>query len=458
MAICYDKLFHLLIDKKISQNELIKGAGVSANILTRLKRNEYISMESIEKICNFLSCTPNDILEFTSGINTMNVIDLFAGCGGLSLGFEMAGFNIPLAVERDAWAAETYAHNHSHTKVVTQDITQIFDFNNLLAPSTIIDGIIGGPPCQGFSLSGNRDKNDPRNSLFMDFVRFVKHYNPKFFVMENVSGILSMVTKNGELVKDVILKEYDKAGYNVEIFQLNASEFGVPQSRIRVFFIGLRKDIVYNKEALEPRGFLFGNEQITIRDAIMDLPQIQAGEGNEESSYDTEPTTEYQMWARGNCSVLHNHVTMRHTPRLIERFSKMSWGQSVSDITDDRLKQRKRNGNGEISDKPYDQNNRRMHPNKICHTITATFYGNFVHPYKNRNFTAREGARIQSFPDRYVFLGKPTVVSKKLLLKEGREGEAYLCQYSQIGNAVPPLMARAIATNLINQIDNRKEK
>lgn len=441
MAICYDKLFHLLIDKKISQNELIKGASVSANILTRLKRNEYISMESIEKICNFLSCTPNDIIEFTSGIHTMNIIDLFAGCGGLSLGFEMAGFNIPLAVERDAWAAETYAYNHSHTKVVTQDITQIFDFNNLLAPSTNIDGIIGGPPCQGFSLSGNRDKNDPRNSLFMDFVRFVKHYNPKFFVMENVSGILSMVTKNGELVKDVILKEYDKAGYNVEIFQLNAAEFGVPQLRIRVFFIGLRKDIIFNKEALEPHGFLFGNEQITISDAIMDLPQIQAGEGNEESAYDTEPTTEYQIWARGNCSILHNHVTMRHTSRLVERFSHIGFGESVADVAEE-YQQRQRGDATKISGKVYSQNNMRPFPNKPSPTIPASFQSNFVHPYLNRNYTAREGARLQSFPDDYVFLGKRTTMS----------WEKNLSQYQQIGNAVPPLLAKAIAEKLIQYL------
>ena len=437
MAICYDKLFHLLIDKRTSQNELIKGAGLSANILTRLKRNEYISMESIEKICRFLSCTPNDILEFASKTNAMNVIDLFAGCGGLSLGFKMAGFNIPLAIEKDMWAAKTYAYNHSRTKVVTQDITQIFDFNNLLAQSTIIDGIIGGPPCQGFSLSGNRDKNDPRNSLFMDFIRFVEHYNPKFFVMENVSGILSMITKSGELVKNVILKEYDRVGYNVEIFQLNAAEFGVPQSRIRVFFIGLRKDIDYNKEDLEPHGFLFGNEQITIRDAIMDLPQILAGEGYEEASYTMDPNTEYQEWARGTCSVLHNHVAMRHTTRLVERFSHIGFGESVADVAEE-YQQRQRGDATKISGKVYSQNNMRPFPDKPSPTIPASFQSNFVHPYLNRNYTAREGARLQSFPDDYVFLGKRTTMS----------WEKNLSQYQQIGNAVPPLLAKAIAEKL----------
>jgi DNA (cytosine-5)-methyltransferase 1 len=125
----------------------------------------------------------------------------------------------------------------------------------------------------------------------------------------------------------------------------------------------------------------------------------------------------------------------------------MEWGHSTSDVPD-HLKPLKRNST-EISDKVYDQNNRRMYPHKPCHTVAASFYANFVHPFKNRNFTAREGARIQSFPDSYVFQGKPTVVSKKLLNREGRTEDSHLCQYNQIGNAVPPLMAKAIAEHLM---------
>ena len=172
--------------------------------------------------------------------NNYKLLDLFAGCGGLSTGFEMSGYKIALAVEKDEWAAETYSFNHPDTKVITKDIRKIRKIKALLPKQKNVDGIIGGPPCQGFSLSGKRDKNDPRNSLFMDFVRFVTELQPSFFVMENVPGILSMKTVKGELVRKVILDEYNKAGYNATFKILNAAEFGVPQTRTRVIFIGIR--------------------------------------------------------------------------------------------------------------------------------------------------------------------------------------------------------------------------
>lgn len=317
----------------------------------------------------------------------MKVIDLFAGCGGLSLGFEMAGFEIPLAIEKDEWASETYKKNHPSTKVLTKDITEITDLENLIEEENLpIDGIIGGPPCQGFSLSGNRDKNDPRNSLFMEFVRFVKFFEPKFFVMENVTGILSMKTKNNQSVKELILSEYDNAGYNVKICKLNAAEYGVPQSRLRIVFIGIRKDIPFDDEKIGPVPFLFNKKQVTIEQAIMDLPQINSGEGEEFIEYTQLPKSNYQKWARNNSSGVYNHVAMRHTKRLIERFETIGFGQSVADV-EECHKQRKRGDASQISGKVFSQNNMRPYPDKPSPTIPASFQSNFIHPFLNRNFT-----------------------------------------------------------------------
>jgi len=148
--------------------------------------------------------------------------------------------------------------------------------------------------------------------------------------------------------------------------------------------------------------------------------------------------------ALGEQPVLYNHVAMRHSKRLVERFKHIGWGESSSNVPKEHMP-RTRSGNGKLSKQAYDQNNRRLHPYKPSHTIAASFYANFVHPFQHRNITAREGARIQSFPDWYRFMGKKTIVSHKLLQREGRIEEKHLCQYNQIGNAVPPLLAKAIA-------------
>lgn len=397
------------------------------------------------------------------------VLDLFSGAGGFSLGFEMAGCEIIGAIEHDKWAADTFQHNHVGTKMLLGDI-ESFDDDYIKQEISAPDMIIGGPPCQGFSvcLKNAGDPKDPRNSLFTEYVRIVKLFKPKVLVLENVPNIIKAKTKSGEKVVDIIRKEFEQMGYYVYSKVLTASDYGVPQMRQRFIMIASMQAL---KNPFPKATHYVSDSDLTSKDenkfsvkdglircptlweAISDLPNIEARQGAEEMDYTSEPKNSYQEYCRCGSSVLHNHLAMKHTQRLVERFSQMTWGQSISDITDDRLKQRKRNGNGAVSNSPFDQNNRRMHPHRICHTITATFYGNFVHPYKNRNFTAREGARIQSFPDSYVFLGKPTVVSKKLLLKEGRMGEAYLCQYSQIGNAVPPLMAKAISKNIVEQVN-----
>lgn len=393
------------------------------------------------------------------------VFDVFSGAGGFSCGFEMAGCEVIGAIERDKWAAETFSYNHPRAKMLLGDV-EAFDEATLRSVITVSpDFIIGGPPCQGFSVCTQNagDPKDPRNSLFIEFIRMAKIFSPEVMVMENVPNIVKAKTKNSEKVTEIIKQEFTSLGYHVYSDILTASDYGVPQMRQRFILIASKQALQqpfpvkeYYVPELGESACSSENKKLkkcpTLWEAISDLPDIEAREGAEEMAYTRVPNTEYERMCRGTNSILHNHLAMKHTKRLVERFAAMSWGQSVSNITDDRLKQRKRNGNGEVSDKPYDQNNRRMHPDRLCHTITAAFYGNFVHPYKNRNFTAREGARIQSFPDSYVFLGKPTVVSKKLAMREGRTGEVYLCQYNQIGNAVPPLMAKAIAENLLKQI------
>ena len=370
------------------------------------------------------------------------IIDLFAGCGGLSTGFEMAGFEIPLAIEKDEWASETYKFNHPQTKVISCDITTILDPQSLLTDNVEVEGIIGGPPCQGFSLSGKRDKNDPRNSLFMDFIRFVKSYKPKFFMMENVPGILSMKTAAGESVLQLIMDEYDNAGYNASYKILNAAEFGVPQSRTRVIFVGVRKDIKFIPEELHPVGEFFGERQVSINDAIMDLPQIESGQGTEIQTYTMEPQTDYQRWVRQGSNVIKNHIAMKHTSRLIERFKVIPQGCSLADVPAEHM-QRQRGDASVTSGKVYSQNNMRPFGDKPSPTIAASFQSNFVHPNLNRNYTAREAARLQSFPDWYEFKGKRTTMS----------WEKNLSQYQQIGNAVPPLLAKAIAQNITKYLE-----
>ena len=154
---------------------------------------------------------------------------------------------------------------------------------------------------------------------------------------------------------------------------------------------------------------------------------------------------------RDDSEALWNHVAMKHTKRVVERFKQISFGESQSDVVDEYAPRVRSNGHL-ISRKRYDQNNRRLRPDRPSHTIPASFYANFVHPFQHRNFTPREGARLQSFPDTYVFCGKPTVVSHKLLTREGRIAERHLCQYAQIGNAVPPILARAVAANIAKQM------
>jgi DNA (cytosine-5)-methyltransferase 1 len=389
-----------------------------------------------------------------------SVLDTFAGAGGFSLGFALAGAKIIGAIEIDKWASETFQLNHPDTTLLQGDITQMSD-------EQIVDTfgkykpdiILGGPPCQGFSICNKNsgDPKDPKNSLFQEFIRVGRLLKPKIMIMENVPNLIKAKTKNKEIVIDIITAELRDLGYEVEYRILEAIDYGVPQIRKRLIVIAskIKLDNPFPKKTyttISQLDLLTGNLKKcpTLWDAISDLPEIEAREGKEESEYSKPPLNDYQRFLRQGSNKLFNHKAMNHSKRLVERFASMRWGDSTTDVPE-HLRPLRRNST-EFADTAYDQNNRRMHPDRPCHTVPASFYANFVHPYKNRNFSAREGARIQSFPDWYIFKGKPTVVSHKLLQREGRLEEKYLCQYNQIGNAVPPLMAFAIAENILQQI------
>lgn len=390
-----------------------------------------------------------------------SVLDTFAGAGGFSLGFQLAGAKIIGAIEMDMWACETFKFNHPDATVIQGDITAVSDAEILETFGKFPpDIILGGPPCQGFSICNKNsgDPKDPKNSLFREFIRIGRLLKPKVMIMENVPNLIKARTESKELVIDIIKSQLRELGFHVEHRILEATDYGVPQIRKRLFVIATRTEFLNpfpeKTHTATTRNDLFdlGYKKCpTLWDAISDLPQIEARQGDEESEYLSAPNNEYQKFMRDGATKLLNHKSMNHSKRLVDRFASMSWGDSTSDVPD-HLKPLKRNS-VEISEKTYDQNNRRMHPDRQCHTVPASFYANFVHPFKNRNFTAREGARIQSFPDWYVFKGKPTVVSHKLLQREGRFEEKHLCQYNQIGNAVPPLLSRAIAENILKQME-----
>lgn len=344
----------------------------------------------------------------------MKVADLFAGVGGLSQGFIKAGCEIVFAIEYDKSIAESYKKNHAQTTVYNDDISNV-DTTIIKQKHPQIDIVIGGPPCQGFSQKGKRlSLDDPRNYLFQQFVRFVRDLNPKYFVIENVPNILT--TSNG-FFKYQIISAFETLGYSVSCGVLNASDFGVPQDRRRAVFIGKKGNTTVPLPS--PNGV-----KTSIKEAIYDLPFIESGQGEEVSVYLASPTSDYQKELRGACNVLYNHVATQHTSLALKRLSLIPKGCGKEVLP---LEHRTKS--------IYSGTWCRLLEDGIAATITTRFdtpsSGRFTHPILNRCLTVREAARIQSFPDDFVFYGNK------------------MSQMKQVGNAVPPLLAYAIALQII---------
>jgi len=376
-------------------------------------------------------------------------VDLFAGAGGFGLGFIMEGYKPILSLEIDESASQTLKSNSSHF-ILNKNIIH---FNSETKILNLFkdkpDVIIGGPPCQGFSqAASNRiKKNDSRNDMFKHYLFWVSTLSPKVFVIENVPGILTKKNNNGEKIFEEIESLSNKIGYNLTIWKLNAADFGTPQSRNRVFIIGTKENLYLPLPTQThfpginiPKNKL---PHVTVAEAILDLPIIQAGEGEETMEYSMyNNLSNFQLWARKKNEKVFNHVAMKHTNRVVERYKLLINGEKE---LPDELKVRKRSGGGILSDAIFNLNYRYLDPNLICPTVPASFYSSFIHPVMPRNITTREAARIQSFPDSYKFLGSRTLISDSLLKRQGKESLIGLSQYNQVGNAVPPLLARAVA-------------
>lgn len=359
--------------------------------------------------------------------NKLVAIDLFCGCGGFSYGFQQAGFEMALGI--DIWkdATVTYKHNISEAQVINDDITSVSVADILKKvgmKAEDIDVIIGGPPCQGFSVSGKRMIDDPRNKLYKSFVEIVDEIRPKVFVMENVPGLIRLF---GGKVKEQVLSDFSAIGYRVDVQQLSSDDYGVPQQRKRVFFVGLNEQKI-SKDV----DFVFPKAEygeglksvVTCKDAISDLDFVPDDVSmGEDIPYEIPAQSEYQRLMRKNSNSIKNHSITIHKEQTKNIIAMVPDGGNYKDLPEELQSTRKVHIAWT-----------RMNSQKPCFTID-TGHNHHFHYKENRVPTVRESARIQSFPDRFEFIGIKT------------------SQLKQVGNAVPPLMAEAIAKQVIDVIE-----
>ena len=379
-------------------------------------------------------------------------IDLFSGAGGFTLGAHKAGLKTIAAVETDRFAADTYRYNFPDIEMFQEDINNMSD-TRVKKSFRGTDIILGGPPCQGFSVAGPSQYGlvDDRNDLLIDSIRFIKLLKPKIAVFENVKGILTgKLADSDDTILKVASELIKDLGYEVRVNLLLAADYGVPQWRERVFIFCVKKGL--QQSDFIPKFGSIDNPWINVGEAISDLPTIKSGKGSEIQKYSKKPKNEYQKSMRENSKDVRNHVSMKHTPRIIERFKHIPIGKSLVHAPA-KHGQRKRNGEEIDARSRFKMNNQRLDPNKISLSITASFQSNYIHPNQHRNLTAREGARLMSVPDNFRILGPRTLMSKTLLEREGREDEIGLSQYNQIGNMVPPLLAQAVSEKIIETIE-----
>ena len=390
-------------------------------------------------------------------------LDLFAGAGGLSCGLEMAGFSPIFANEINPVFAKTYKENHLNTEVVVDDIRAICDRNlkkSLALKVGELDLLVGGPPCQGFSINAPiRTLDDKRNHLFRDYLRIAETLQPKAILIENVPGIVSL--GKGTVVEQ-IYRKLTEMGYSVAHRILFAGHYGVPQMRYRTIFLAIRgedkridfpepeynasavanfsgaKELCYTIPTLFARNL---QPHTSVWNAISDLPEIKPGNAVKKYNYPSLPQSNYQKILRRGSKNINNHMCSNLGKINLERLQHIPQGGSWRDIPYELLP----NGLKRARRSDHTKRYGRLHPEGLCSTVLTKcdpHWGSFFHPTQDRVISVREAARIQSFPDTYIFHGNLTQ------------------QYAQVGNAVPPLMAKALGETITKMIGygNAQEK
>ena len=356
-------------------------------------------------------------------------IDIFSGAGGLSLGAEMAGLRISTAIEINPHAAKTFLRNHKGAKILQGDIQNI-DPKALHGEKKPVFVIMGGPPCQGFSMSNTRTRNmkNEKNFLFLEFVRFVQEIRPEWFVLENVWGLTNINEgKTQSMIEDCFraIKGYD----NITSTVLWASDYGVPQNRNRFFMVGNRLGIDFRFPKKHEK-------KITVEEAIGDLPSLQNGEMIHEAPYTLtlEEASPYAQLMRKDSDMARQNYVSRNNDLVIERYKYIGQGQNWRAIPDFLMQNYADKG------RCHSGIYKRLRADQPSVVISNYRKSMLIHPYEDRGISVREAARLQSFPDTFIFEGPLMHIQQ------------------QIGNAVPPLLAKAVFQQIIKQTKEHEQR
>jgi len=350
-------------------------------------------------------------------------VDLFCGCGGLSLGFSLAGFQVLCGLDNDPDSIMTYNRNFPGQPGMCRDIKQLTkaSIKKALPPGLRVDVLIGGPPCQGFSQANQWSKahDDPRNELMLYFAEQLEFLRPRMFLIENVKGIMSPAKRH---IKDSVIEMVTKKGYEVWGPKvLNASEFGVPQKRERAFIVGWVKGLSFQWPESQ------SGSSVTVKEAISDLYAYEDKHDDAPVPYCSQPQSTYQRKMRKGSKLLHNHEARMPASVTQEKISHVPQGGNWRDIPAEII--------GSLRTNRHSSAFRRLHEDLPSITVdTGNSHSNYFHPIANRIPSVREAARLQSFPDRFKF--------------EGTRGS----QYRQVGNAVPPLLAEALGCAFLRSL------